>query len=149
MPYPDENWTWDDFVKAARTLTDPAAGIYGCDAIIFHGIWYDLIGAFGDPIIDADGRFAIGGCAEKLLAELYKSTEEGVITKPAALVIGAAAVDLFAAGKAAMKFDGSWVTTQYKDITAFAWDIAPTPKVGDRRYVHLHTGFLPSTLKAR
>lgn len=141
IPYPDENWTWDDFVRAARALTDPAAGIYGCDAIIFHGIWYDLIGTFGDPIIDEKGRFAIGGCAEKLLEELYKLTAEGVIAKPAALAMGAAAVDLFAAGKAAMKFDGSWMTTQYKDITAFAWDIAPTPKVGDRRYVHLHTGF--------
>jgi multiple sugar transport system substrate-binding protein len=149
IPYPNENWTWDDFVKAARALTDPAAGIYGCDAIVFHGIWWDLIGTFGDPIVDEQGRFAIGGCAEKLLTELYQLTQEGVIAKPATLAMGAAAVDLFAAGKAAMKFDGSWMTTQYKDITAFAWDIAPTPTVDGRRYVHLHTGFFAINAKSK
>lgn len=29
IPYPDENWTWDDMYDAARKITDPARGIYG------------------------------------------------------------------------------------------------------------------------
>jgi len=153
VPYPDDTWTWQDFVDAARALTDPEAGIYGCDAIIFHGIWFDLIGTFGDPIIDEQGRFAIGGCAEKLLEDLYQLTKEGVIAKPATLAMGATAVDLFAAGKAAMAFNGSWMTTQYKDITDFAWDIAPNPlMVYDghaRRYAGLHTGFFAINAKSK
>lgn len=149
ISYPNEDWTWNDFVSAAQALTDPAAGIYGCDAIVFHGIWWDLIGTFGDPIVDEQGRFAIGCGAEKMLDELSKLTQEGVIAKPAVLAMGATAADLFAAGKAAMKFDGSWMTTQYRDITDFAWDIAPAPKVGDRRYVHLHTGFFAINAKSQ
>ncbi len=153
VPYPDDTWTWQNFVDAARALTDPEAGIYGCDAIVFHGIWFDLIGTFGDPIIDEQGRFAIGGCTEKLLKGLYQLTKEGVIAKPAALAMGATAVDLFAAGKAAMAFNGSWMVSQYKDITDFAWDIAPNPlMVYDgyaRRYAGLHTGFFAINAKSK
>lgn len=29
LPYPDEQWTWDDLLHAVRTLTDPATGRYG------------------------------------------------------------------------------------------------------------------------
>ena len=41
MPYPHNNWTWDDLYAAARKITDPANGIYG---IRFgrgkHESWY-------------------------------------------------------------------------------------------------------------
>jgi len=29
VPYPTNNWTWDDFLHACRKITDPARGIYG------------------------------------------------------------------------------------------------------------------------
>ena len=29
IPYPDVNWTWDDYYDAARKITDPKRGIYG------------------------------------------------------------------------------------------------------------------------
>ncbi|GAB2529642.1 ABC transporter substrate-binding protein [Paramicrobacterium agarici] len=29
LDYPDENWSWDDFRDAAKTLTDPASNTYG------------------------------------------------------------------------------------------------------------------------
>jgi multiple sugar transport system substrate-binding protein len=29
VPYPEVGWTWDDFVRTARALRDPQAGIYG------------------------------------------------------------------------------------------------------------------------
>ena len=29
IPYPTTDWTWDDLLAAARTITDPARGIYG------------------------------------------------------------------------------------------------------------------------
>jgi ABC-type glycerol-3-phosphate transport system substrate-binding protein len=29
VPYPEVGWTWDDFVRTARALRDPEAGIYG------------------------------------------------------------------------------------------------------------------------
>jgi multiple sugar transport system substrate-binding protein len=144
LPYPNEKWTWEDFVSAARALTIVEGGEvkqWGCDAFTFHGIWFDFIGAFGDPIIDKEGRFAIGGCAEQFLEQLYALTKENAVAKPAVAAVGVPVVDLFAAGKAAMAINGSWMTSVYKDITAFAWDIAPLPLVKGKRFVHLHTGF--------
>jgi len=29
LPYPDNDWTWDDFIHACRVITDPAREIYG------------------------------------------------------------------------------------------------------------------------
>ena len=48
--------------------------------------------------------------------------------------------DLFAAGKAAMAWQGSWNVGTYADKLSFNWDIAslPTNKV---KYNTLHTGF--------
>jgi len=29
LPYPDNNWTWDDLLEACRKITDPSEGVYG------------------------------------------------------------------------------------------------------------------------
>ena len=33
VPYPEEGWTWDDFLEKAILLTDPSAGVYGYASI--------------------------------------------------------------------------------------------------------------------
>jgi len=47
-----------------------------------------------------------------------------------------------------MAFNGSWMTSVYKDITDFNWDIAPIPK-GVRHYSTLHTGFFAINAKSK
>ncbi|MGV8895754.1 MAG: ABC transporter substrate-binding protein [Rhodoglobus sp.] len=37
VAYPEASWTWDDFRSTAKTLTDPAAGTWGTEAVLLQG----------------------------------------------------------------------------------------------------------------
>ncbi|MDK2896752.1 MAG: multiple sugar transport system substrate-binding protein [Candidatus Atribacteria bacterium] len=144
VSYPDENWTWEDFENAAQKLTVVENGKveqWGCDALSFQGLWYSLIGTFGDDIVNDKGQFSMGEGAKEFLKWWYRLTnEEKVVAPPQISTSGIISTDLFVAGKAAMAFNGSWMASVYRDIQNFKWDIAPIPK-GVRQYSTLHTGF--------
>ena len=152
ISYPNENWTWKDFEEAARKLTIVENGKvvqYGCDALGFQGLWYSLIGTFGDKIVDEQGRFVFGKGAKEFLRWWYDLTNKyKVVASPQITTSGVVSADLFMAGKAAMAFNGSWMTSVYKDIKDFNWDIAPIPK-GVRHYSTLHTGFFAINAKSK
>lgn len=141
IPYPDETWTWDDFVDAARRLTVVKNGVttqWGADDITFKGIWYSMAGAGGDAIVDSNGKMQIDEGARAALQMQYDLVNT-YKTSPAPSASSAGS-DLFIAGRAAMTRAGSWMCSAYRDITDFDWDIAPLPK-GERHYSTLHTGF--------
>ena len=140
VEYPNAEWTWDDFKNAAEKLTVKEGNKtvqWGADAISFRGMWYSMIGAAGDDIVDSDGNLVLGDGLKKTLEFQNELTNElKVSPQPTS---GDAVSDLFASGSAAMTRTGSWMTMMYKD-NDFNWDIAPLPKE-DRAYSTLHTGF--------
>lgn len=143
VAYPGVDWTWEDFENMAKKLTVESDGKvtqWGCDAIGFQGLWYSLAGAFGDKIVDEQGRFSMGSGTREFLNRWVALTNAKVVAAPQVTTSGVVSADLFMAGKAAMAFNGSWMTSVYKDITDFAWDIMPIPKA-KRSYSTLHTGF--------
>jgi multiple sugar transport system substrate-binding protein len=141
VAYPDSTWTWEDFLNAAKKLTIVKNGQtvqWGCDDITFKGIWYALIGASGDPVIDADGNIKIGEGARRALQFQYDLVNKyKAAPEPSASSAGS---DLFISGRAAMTRAGSWMCSAYRQIEDFNWDIAPLPK-DKRSYSGLHTGF--------
>lgn len=143
IAYPSADWTWEDFEGMAKKLTRESDGKvtqWGCDAIGFQGLWYSLAGAFGDKIVDEKGRFSMGPGTREFLNRWVALTNAKVVASPQVTTSGVVSADLFMAGKAAMAFNGSWMTSVYKDITGFAWDIVTIPKAR-RSYSTLHTGF--------
>lgn len=152
VPYPNEKWTWKEFENAAKKLTivkDGKVEQWGCDAIGFQGLWYSIIGTFGDEVVNSKGQFAIGEGAREFLKWWYDLTNKyKVVAPPQVTTSGVITTDLFVARKAAMAFNGSWMTSVYKDIKNFKWDIAPIPK-GKRQYSTLHTGFFAINSKSK
>lgn len=143
VAYPGMDWTWEDFENIAKKLTVESEGKvvqWGCDAIGFQGLWYSLAGTFGDKIVDQEGRFSMGSGTREFLNRWVALTNAKVVASPQVTTSGVVSADLFMAGKAAMAFNGSWMTSVYKDITDFSWDIMPLPKA-KRSYSTLHTGF--------
>lgn len=140
VAYPTVDWTWDDFKVAAEKLTVREGNKttqWGADAISFRGMWYSMIGATGDDIVDKEGNLALGDGLVKALEFQNELTNElKVSPQPTS---GDAVSDLFASGSAAMTRTGSWMTMMYKD-NEFNWDIAPLP-AEERDYNTLHTGF--------
>jgi len=150
VPYPTNDWTWDQFTEAAKALTivdsDGKTVQWGVDAIAFQGIWYSIFGAAGDDIVDANGVLTLGEGAKKALQWQYELTNELKVCPPPA-ASGTNAVDLFSAGKAAMTRHGNWMIQTYRPIKDFKWDIAPLPK-GERQFTTLHTGLFTINAKS-
>ncbi len=151
LAYPDEKWTWKDFENAAKKLTivkDGKVVQWGCDSLNFQGLWYSLIGTAGDEIVNEKGQFSIGNGAKEFLQWWYNLTNKDKVVPSPQTAVGGVTSDLFMAGKAAMAFNGSWMTSVYKDIKDFGWDIAPIPKE-KRQYSTLHTGFFTIYVKSK
>jgi multiple sugar transport system substrate-binding protein len=150
LPYPKDDWTWQDFEDAAKKLTVVKNGKtvqWGCDALSFQGLWYSTIGATGESVIDDKGNLVLGEGAKTALQWQYDLTNKYKVCPPPS-PSGTNAVDLFSAGKAAMTRTGNWMIGTYKGIKDFKWDIVPLPRK-DRAYTTLHTGLYTINAKSK
>lgn len=139
ISYPTNDWSYEEFKDAAEKLTkkkeDGSTDVYGC-ALPNNQTWWAGVGGAGDEVYDpATGEMRIGEGAVSFVTDCAEMVENGVMPAPSSDT-----ADLFAAGKAAMCWQGSWFTGTYGGDLPFNWDIAslPTNKV---KYNTLHTGF--------
>jgi len=134
--YPTEDWTWDDFLDAAKKLTIDKDG----DGVIDqYGHWF--YGRYahteswiyqnnGRLLNAAKTRFEPDDNAIETLDFLYSLIHEhGVAPMPKEME-GIRQQDIFPQGMAAMWVDGSWNIKNIRDIAgdSFQWGIAPIPR---------------------
>lgn len=139
IDYPDNNWSYADFMAAAEKLTkkadDGTTEVYGC-ALPNVQTWWAGIGAAGDQVYDpATGQLVIGDGAVSFVSDCVDMVNNGIMPVPSSDT-----ADLFAAGKAAMSWQGSWNIGTYRGDLAFNWDVASLP-TNKLKYNTLHTGF--------
>ncbi|MDD2978584.1 MAG: sugar ABC transporter substrate-binding protein [Hespellia sp.] len=139
IAYPTNDWSYADYLSAAEKLTqknsDGTTSVYGSDRPNVQTWWAGIAGA-GDEVYDpASGEMVIGDGAESFISDCADMVSKGTMPEPSSDT-----ADLFASGKAAMSWAGSWNIATYGDDLGFNWDIAsiPTNKV---KYNTLHTGF--------
>jgi multiple sugar transport system substrate-binding protein len=147
ISYPDNNWSYEDYKSAAEKLTQKAADgttkQYGC-TLPNTQTWWAGIGGAGDQVYDpAKGQMVIGDGAVSFVSDVAAMAKSGVMPEPSSDT-----ADLFASGKAAMSWQGSWNIGTYGSSLPFQWDIAtiPTDKV---KYNTLHTGFYSINSKSK
>jgi len=132
LDYPNDDWTWDDFLAAAKklTITDEKGRVkqVGC--------------APYDPVCwiwSAGGRLASEDCSELYLTD--PKTIAGLqfyvdlknkhkVTTRGMRFFGddPASVDVFEKGRIAMDISGPWMLPKYAPIKDFRWDVALFPK---------------------
>lgn len=138
VEYPTNDWSYEDFLAAAKKLTQKdgdTTSVYGCDLPNVQ-TWWAGIGGAGDQVYDpATGELVIGKGAEAFIKDCADMVSEGVMPEPSSDT-----ADLFASGKAAMSWAGSWNIATYGDGLGFNWDIATIP-TNSVKYNTLHTGF--------
>lgn len=147
ISYPDNNWSYEDYKSAAEKLTQKAADgttkQYGC-TLPNTQTWWAGIGGAGDQVYDpSKGQMVIGDGAISFVSDVAAMAKSGVMPEPSSDT-----ADLFASGKAAMSWQGSWNIGTYGSSLPFQWDIAtiPTDKV---KYNTLHTGFYSINAKSK
>ncbi|MBP1993249.1 ABC transporter substrate-binding protein [Paenibacillus eucommiae] len=124
VAYPENGWTIDEFVAAAKKMTKP--GRYG---FLIPGFSMNagLMGAFGTEPTTADKLHSNYNSPEVLA---YKTWLHDLIYKdkvaPNPKDVDSK-LDPFVSGKVAMMLSGAWNLPVYRKIENFQWDVAPMP----------------------
>ncbi|MEM8923364.1 MAG: sugar ABC transporter substrate-binding protein [Actinomycetota bacterium] len=131
---PSNNWTWDEYLDAARALTvdendDGLAEQYG---MYFYGRYAHVeswIFNNGGSLLSADGSTVEPDAAavEALQFLSDQINVEGVAPAPKEFD-GVGNAEIFTQGFAAMWIDGSWNVGPFRDSADFDWGIAPVPQ---------------------
>ena len=135
---PDEPWTWDQVLDAAKKINDPANGIFGIDPAQGFGnaggtayFKYPIIWQLGGEIMSPDGKTSKGFLdspqtkkAVQFFSDLYNKDKVSALEYPP---------DPFPNGKLGITIDGSWSLANLKEkFPNFKlgedYDIAPLPK---------------------
>ena len=133
VPYPTDDWTWDDFLDIAKKLTtrDDKGRItqYG-----FYGwAWKNFVYGNGGALVDdvknpKKSLLDIPESIEGLQFYVDLINKYKVMPTPVALTNLGMGVDvMFASGKLAMFLSGVWETPSLRQRD-FKWDVAMFPK---------------------
>lgn len=154
IPYPKDDWTWDDFLKTAQKLTkrDATGRMLQFGFLDEWTIWDAWVYSNGGAIVDdvkhptkclLDSKEVIEGV--QFRADL--SGKYGVAPSPSLIATTSMGVQgtasVFMSGKAAMFYTGYWKAGYFRPITKFDWDVVMFPKSpkGIRKYPSGGSGY--------
>jgi multiple sugar transport system substrate-binding protein len=142
VEYPNENWTYDDVLVAAKKLTLDTDGNGEIDQ------WGILAGSNHiemDSVIKSNGGKVVSDDYSKCLltepaalASIQWMTDLVIKDKvsPSPAIASGFAQGIFPSGKVAMQIDGSYMAVPWKDIKDFKWDVSWQPKGTTGRVVY-------------
>jgi len=130
VPYPQSDWTWDDFLSAAQSLTKPTSDQYGVGVEpslirVAPFIWQnggELVAiprASGLLVDSPEAREAIQWFAD--LQVKHHVAPDAVAEK------AEDSESRFSNGRLGMYLDSRKVVPTFRTITDFDWDVAPLP----------------------
>lgn len=143
VPYPTDDWTWDDMLEAAKKLTKPDGSQYGFSinpGLTWRGIWVNAAGgAFHTPdykksLINSPGT-------KEALQWIWDAIWVHKVS-PLPPAPNSQAPNPFLARQVAMTVDGVWWLTDFANgLEPDEWDVCMFPK-------HPKTGKRTTTVEA-
>ncbi|MGB8352257.1 MAG: extracellular solute-binding protein [Chthoniobacteraceae bacterium] len=130
LPMPDANWTWQDYRRDAKALTqrDSSGSVqmFGTNVqIIWWVEWLSLIRQAGGDLMDAAGNLKIGAPGTRDAVEFLHDLIYADASAPGLNDIPAGG---FLSGKYAMYYGGHVMELgALRKRSPFEWDIAPLP----------------------
>jgi len=122
-------WDWDNFLRVAQELTDPATKTYGFSMTNWWGPWGYFIYAAGGSLFNADRT----ACALddpksqeglQFLQDIFQKYK--IATLPG--VEGGVGETEFIGGQAGMIPNGRWMTPGMRENAKFNWAVVEMPK---------------------
>lgn len=126
IPYPSEEWTWDDLVTAAQGLTKADENQWGVDTGALNMAKGHVVYAAGGANLSPD--FHTSMLDNEATIRAYRTIWDLKFTHGVAAKEGGEASHPFLSGRTAMFFEGVWWIPDLATITDFEWDIAMFPK---------------------
>ncbi len=137
LSYPDDKWTWDDFLKAAEKLTIRKGGTVQFGTT--RPFEYALYASYGGNIFNQDGtKCTVDSPEARKALQFLVDLEKKHQVVPALTEFGRLnkyreEMQMFMTGRVAMFFISSFVISTVNQIKDFRWDVAPLPKGKDKR----------------
>ena len=142
VPLPEDDWTWDDFITAARRIAELGDGVRGAEIVTWPWIVRALLWTEGVDILDAEGELdlsdpRIASTLERLRA--WRFDEENTLL--GAEAEGLDPSSLFLTGRLGMVGPfGRWVVPSFRSIPpvdegGFDWNFAPLPRGSEQANV--------------
>ncbi|MDC7234294.1 MAG: sugar ABC transporter substrate-binding protein [Spirochaetales bacterium] len=127
LDYPEESWTWDDAIAAAKKIRDPENDVWGLYTGIQFWEFYKKIAQNGGSVYDQNGNVVIDSRenVEALQTMLDIQNKHGIMPTDAELA-GVSDGDLFVSGKLGMLVSGIWMFSAFGEAE-FDWDIEVEP----------------------
>lgn len=129
VPYPKADWTFDDFLKTAKQLTDRPQTF---------GVSFEEDSLYYLPYLMSEGG---GILSDDLSKEIIddKNSQNGLnfyadlrnkhhVAPTQSESASATMAQMFLQGRLAMHLSGRWLVPKYRETADFDWDVAPFPK---------------------
>lgn len=126
VPYPKDDWTWGDFLDAAKKLTKVENGKtvqFGIENFYLD----QLLTSNGGGLVSQDGKEVIIDSPESIEAAKFARDLINKYHVQPTSAQSQGMTNLFMTGKAAMKMTGPWDWAEYAKNVDFEWDIVPIP----------------------
>ncbi|MCA9243734.1 MAG: extracellular solute-binding protein [Phycisphaerales bacterium] len=129
VPYPRDDWTWDDYIDACRKI-GKLEGCWGSEFVSWPWIVRGYLLTEGVDICDDAFRSRatepeVYGALQRFMD--WRFDEDQTLTSGKSKV--ATGESVFLTGKVGMAGPfGRWVTPSYRKIEGFEWDFAPMPR---------------------
>jgi multiple sugar transport system substrate-binding protein len=134
LKYPDDSWSWDDYLAAAQKLTvhssDPERQRYGCVIDFWGARIYPWVWAAGGEILDKEGKRCLldQPGAQEALQFLVDLRHKHDVCPPTTMADRRQNIAMFVNGQVGMFQTGAWDIQQMNEAKTLRWDIAPLPK---------------------
>lgn len=148
LAYPENDWTWDDYLRLSQQLTKDVDGDnvidqYGTVFSNYFYLWQPWVWMAGGDIFDATGTSAAGyfdsPATERALQFLIDlRTKHRVAPDDVALKTGTSSTGMFYSGRVAMTPIGHWALPELKKYMArgdLKIGVVPLPRPRDGKLV--------------
>lgn len=141
LDYPDDSWTWDTFLEAAKKLTDSQKGIYGFTAANngHEGYWNFIFQNKGQIMTQDRKRSEFTNKNTEEAIQFYADLITKYHVSPTAAQLAEnKPVSFIQSGRSAMGFFGSWMLADFKENEYMKEhvDVAVLPKGVTRASVY-------------
>lgn len=127
ISYPDESWTWDDVIAAAKKITNASEQVWGISQPVQFWEFYKVAAQAGgglsvSPTVQIDtpeNRAALHYLVDKV--QLYH------VMPTDAEMSGLGDIDLFLNQQLGMIVTGIWMFDKFINEATFDWDVAVEP----------------------
>lgn len=129
IAYPANDWTFDDFLTAAKKLTH-RPDIFGISFEEDSLFYLPYLMSEGGGILSDDlSRLTIDEPASQKGLKFYADLRKKYHVAPQKSESASATMaQMFLQGRLAMHLSGRWLVPKYREDAVFEWDVAPFPK---------------------